>query len=327
MLNLPGSMLPVSKWELFWLVLAVGMLSANAMAVRATRLYRTDPGTFAEHLQSMLAMLLVYAPTILIFIVMAFNLPPQWNAQAGLVIAAAVLAYLWVQFGGWVRLARLLRLITPADAALADAAAAVARRVNRPVPAVWILHWRKANAFALPFSNSILVTERLRRLLMPEELDAVLAHEQAHLCESGAMRLMRLGMPLLLVPLFTLPLWWPADNLSGPLACYVVLVAGFIVMRRWRRKMEERADSFGNKDAAAGVYPRALEKLYEDNLVPAVMPGRRQVHPHLYDRLLAAGLTPDYPRPRPPGRWGLWLALGLLALNAAALFAVWLLLF
>jgi hypothetical protein len=34
--------------------------------------------------------------------------------------------------------------------------------------------------------------------------------------------------------------------------------------------------------------------------MPAGMPGKRQVHPHLYDRLLAAGVTPDYPRPKPP---------------------------
>jgi len=30
-----------------------------------------------------------------------------------------------------------------------------------------------------------------------------------------------------------------------------------------------------------------------------VMPGR-QTHPHLYDRLLSAGIQPDFPRPAPP---------------------------
>ena len=30
------------------------------------------------------------------------------------------------------------------------------------------------------------------------------------------------------------------------------------------------------------------------------MPGNRAVHPHLYDRMLAAGVTPDFPRPDQP---------------------------
>ena len=45
-----------------------------------------------------------------------------------------------------------------------------------------------------------------------------------------------------------------------------------------------------------GTYARALARLYEDNLAPAVMP-KETTHPHLYDRLVAAGVTPDFPRP------------------------------
>jgi len=48
-----------------------------------------------------------------------------------------------------------------------------------------------------------------------------------------------------------------------------------------------------------GVYARALARLYEANFAPAVMP-RKHSHPHLYDRLVSAGVQPDYPRPEPP---------------------------
>ncbi|MBL9172320.1 MAG: hypothetical protein JNL10_02195 [Verrucomicrobiales bacterium] len=39
-----------------------------------------------------------------------------------------------------------------------------------------------------------------------------------------------------------------------------------------------------------------------------------QTHPHLYDRMLAAGVTPDYPRPEKPSRLTLpgWICLALL---------------
>jgi len=48
------------------------------------------------------------------------------------------------------------------------------------------------------------------------------------------------------------------------------------------------------------VYAPALEKLYRENQLPAVNINDRQTHPHLYDRMLAAGITPNYPRPGRP---------------------------
>ena len=66
--------------------------------------------------------------------------------------------------------------------------------------------------------------------------------------------------------------------------------------------MDRRADSEAIlRQTDEGNYARALEKLYRINLIPAVMPARGQIHPHLYDRMLAAGVTPDFPRPKPPG--------------------------
>ena len=53
--------------------------------------------------------------------------------------------------------------------------------------------------------------------------------------------------------------------------------------------------------ARAGTYARALEKIYEANLLPVVLREKR-VHPDLYDRLVAAGATPAYARPKPPPR-------------------------
>jgi hypothetical protein len=36
--------------------------------------------------------------------------------------------------------------------------------------------------------------------------------------------------------------------------------------------------------------------------MPAVMPTRRTTHPDLYDRLLAAGVEPDFPKPAKPSK-------------------------
>jgi len=70
--------------------------------------------------------------------------------------------------------------------------------------------------------------------------------------------------------------------------------------------LEIRADQAGTShESEAGGYAMALEHIYQLNHVPAVMPGKRTIHPHLYDRLLAAGVTPSYPRPKAPGKVGL----------------------
>jgi hypothetical protein len=52
------------------------------------------------------------------------------------------------------------------------------------------------------------------------------------------------------------------------------------------------------------------------------MPGK-QTHPHLYDRLLAGGIQPEFPRPLPPSRTKPYVAAFLATLLASALlFAV-----
>jgi hypothetical protein len=72
----------------------------------------------------------------------------------------------------------------------------------------------------------------------------------------------------------------------------------------------------------AGIYACALEKLYRENQSPAVNASKRATHPHLYDRMIAAGITPDFPRPARPKRltiigWILVIAFAVLFLGPA----------
>ncbi len=73
--------------------------------------------------------------------------------------------------------------------------------------------------------------------------------------------------------------------------------------------MEERADQLSARDAAeSGTNARALEKIHRSWLLPVVMAGRTKSHPDLYDRMVADGVEPDYPRPPPPARSRIWIA-------------------
>jgi Zn-dependent protease with chaperone function len=101
--------------------------------------------------------------------------------------------------------------------------------------------------------------------------------------------------------------WLILPAISLALA-YMVRIVG--------RRMEKRADkAAASQEESAGTYARALEKLYQKNQMPAVNESRRKTHPHLYDRMLAAGIQPDFPRPKPPNGFStvyalLWVLIG-----------------
>jgi len=148
---------------------------------------------------------------------------------------------------------------------------------------------------------------------------ALAAHEVAHLKEPRAVRLVRFSAVLVLLPLAVWrPLFarggWPALGLALLFALLLV-----VLIRLVGRRMEERADTAGREgETDAGAYARALERLYRVNLVPAVVSRRGGVHPNLYDRMVAAGVQPDYERPRPPARLGPLVALVTLVVTLIA---------
>lgn len=118
------------------------------------------------------------------------------------------------------------------------------------------------------------------------------------------LALMRTFTPFLIVAVAA---GIPLAGSYGPtaaLAPLVLLLAAVMALRRIGRRMEERADRLARvqEGDSAVVYARALEKIYAANLIPVVLRGKRHVHPHLYDRLVAAGVPPAYPRPAPPPR-------------------------
>ncbi|MEI9950222.1 MAG: hypothetical protein WDO74_14905 [Pseudomonadota bacterium] len=83
----------------------------------------------------------------------------------------------------------------------------------------------------------------------------------------------------------------------------VLFILCAFAYRSLSRRLEQRADSAASQNGQdEGEYALALERLYELNLIPAVT-YVRQTHPHLYDRLIASGSTPTFPRPRPPPLW------------------------
>jgi Zn-dependent protease with chaperone function len=227
--------------------------------------------------------------------------PVTWAAAIGIFIV--LLAF---HFGLGLRLLRWFGVLQPATESLKVLVAEVSGKMRVPVRATWILSTYVGNAAAFPQTGQLIFTDKLLETLSDEETKTVCAHELGHLSESRGVILVRALASFAFYPLiFTLPLSSLAGSAFNSF-CFLFTVSIILLALgiRVSRRMEKRADKIAAETQTdTAVYARALERLYATNLTPAVMPRRTtKVHPNLYDRMMAAGVTPDFPKPLPPRR-------------------------
>lgn len=285
-------------------VAVAGLLGSFAARRVQYERARGRPLGWARGLRGELHLLLLLFPHVLLTGSMVVGVPAEPHGVSLLVAGFGLGAFGLVACFGGLPLVRLLGGTRPPPARLERAIAASSTRLGVPLPrAVYTFVAPQANAFAFPLSRTLAFTGRALDVLDDTELEAIAAHELAHLSEPARVRAARAGAVLALVPV---ALWNPLAHLLGIGGAIALVVASWLVLLRVRTmalRMERRADTFGvDAERGPGCYARALEHLHEANLTPAVMAGRRPTHPHLYDRLLAAGVEPDYPRPAPPTR-------------------------
>lgn len=238
----------------------------------------------------------------LIFLACITAMPNELGWRTLVIPLLFVLLYLAWCRGGMIMACRKLGLLSPAPQRLQRIVADTAARVNVNVRGTWLMRSPASMAFALPYTGDLLFTERLLERHPDEEISAICAHELGHLKESKAVITWRVmsNLAWLLPWIFVKPLVHAFDP-----PFVGVLVLGSLIVRlastRINRRLERRADRVAHEhELQPGTYARALARLYEDNLVPAVMPKRPMTHPDLYDRLLAVGVQPEFLRPKPP---------------------------
>ncbi len=238
-----------------------------------------------------------------IFIAGALLMPAEFGWPMVAITGVVLFLYFLAQYGMFVRLARGLRLFKPASERLQRIVSEAASRMNVPVRAVWELTGPYSYAAALPTTRELLFSTRLLERHADGEVAAICAHELGHLSESRLTLIGRLVGSLWIFPLLFFGAAVSAFGAGGFAAIAVSSALLAVFLRRLAQRMEKRADRVAvENQGESGTYARALERLYQANQMPAVMPSNRLPHPHLYDRLLAAGLTPEYPRPPAPSK-------------------------
>jgi Zn-dependent protease with chaperone function len=270
-----------------------------------------------------------------IFIALLIFLPTRFNGTAILMLASAAFAFVLVNMGASLALARRLGLAWPAPPHLQSIVDQLAERIGVHPRGVDVFPSPSANAWAFPLAKRLAFTERAEALLSDEELTPICAHELAHLAEPFRLGIVRALPSFMLLALTsskcflglnpdaatTGSLW----AVTGSLCLMAVLLVTVMLVRRIGHRMEKRADAFGSShETDAGAYGRALEKLYQLNLVPPVTMAKKASHPHLYDRLVAAGVEPSYPRPKRPSRGRMFAGLAVaIALALAVVAGSW----
>ena len=280
-----------------------GWLGVLVNEVRAASVIRRSPVTLRMGMRGWAILLLLLYPHLLIFFALLAAMPGEMGPRAWAVLAAGTLAMLLlIRFSG-IPLLRALKLARPASPRLQAIVEQTARRVGIRPAAVWELSWPATNAAAFPWPNCLAFSEALVEDFSDEEIGAIAVHELSHLTEPRSVQISRTFGAWLLLPLAAVSPILGSYGLLAFLGVYTLTLLALLAIRRLARRMEVRADALSREhQEEEGIYARALEHVYRANQMPAVLRGKRKVHPDLYDRLLAVGVQPDYPRPAPPRR-------------------------
>jgi len=258
---------------------------------------------FKTWLNLIVAGLLIFFIWWVVLIIAILNMPENFGWLTWVVAGVVLGILLAFNFGLGIRLLKSFGLIKPASDHLNTLVNEVAQKMGVPVIASWILSTYISNAAAFPLTRQLVFTEKILETSSDDEIKAVCAHELGHLNEPRRVLFVRLLTSLAFSPLvFVRPL--SSLGQIGTNAYWMLMIGVLFIWLlgiRVARRMETRADKIAVENQAdVAVYARALERLYETNQTPAVMPKRAtKIHPNLYDRMLAAGVTPNYPRPEP----------------------------
>lgn len=268
----------------------------------------------------------------LVVVHLASRLPlvdDEGTLRWSIVALALALVAIGVAYGGLAAMV-LTGAVRRPQPRIVELARRAASREGVRLASVWRLPTGSvpfANAAAIPWARTMVVTDRITELLDEDELDAVLAHEAGHLSEAPWVALARVGAASLLVAGLALgpTILWAlgVSDTNQLLALAVLLLTGLLLLvlvAKLARRMEERADAHAREHVGNESLARALEKIHHDALAPLVT-GRKRVHPDLYDRLASCGRE-QAERPAPPKTRG-GLLTGL-ALGGTLIVGAWL---
>lgn len=304
-----GELAALRGRSLALVVLVVGYAATLAPRRFGEQRILQTPIPWSQWLREDLGMWLVRLAPFIVILLASLLVSDRFDLRTIVVLAIAVACMAALHRGVGLQLARVLGIACPASERIRRVVEFAAQRTGHRPRGVFELAFPWGNAFAWPLSDIMAFTDRAVKHLTDEELTAIAMHELAHLSEPRRVAWARSlpGMALLALALVR-PLMSVSDSGAGTafvlLGVWCGVTSALLVARRLARRMEERADESAHAhETDPGIYAQALEHIYRINVMPVVTSLKKAMHPHLYDRMLAAGLKPAYERPLPPSRF------------------------
>jgi Zn-dependent protease with chaperone function len=256
---------------------------------------------FKRWVQQVVAAWLMRFASWFVFGLALWAMPTEFGWKTLVIAGLAVFFRILMIWDLGLRMAHYAKILKPAPERLQRVVSETSQRMGISFRKVWLLDSDVSYAAAMPTTRELIFSKRILELHPDNEISAICAHEFAHLTESRSTLFRRIVGSFVFYPWIFLNPITNAFGATGVLLMFMAMCFFLAMNRGLFRRMEVRADKVANENQTeAGIYALALERVYGANQMPAVMPGTRKIHPHLYDRLLAAGITPSYPRPGIP---------------------------
>ena len=241
-------------------------------------------------------------PGWLILLSVLLAMPNEIGMRAAIAAAVGLATYAYSGIFGTLSFLCHLGLASRPSPSLATAVSEASQKTGITPAAVYEVELWTANAFALMIPNQVAFSRRAVEILDHQQLVALCCHEFAHLAEPRKVKLIALASYFAVFPIVFVNLIFDRFGWTGISGLGLFIAAIFVRLRVMKRRMEGSADAAASRhELDQGVYAAALERIYSDSKIPAVLrsPG---AHGHLYDRMIAAGVTPNFGRPAPPSR-------------------------
>lgn len=300
--NAAGELLPLSRWMMALAGFVTSYASVQVAGFLTERRIRPRL-TVARYARTIVftSFVLVWLllPGALVLLSSGAALDGRWLAAClgGLATAMAM------QRIGILRAAAFVGLARNADERLRGIMERASEKAGIHASWVGILPLPLANAFAQPIHRQVVFTSGALEAMDDREIEAIALHELGHLDQARSFKQARtIGTVLLLMLGGSRPIF-AEFGLVGFLPLVMLIFVIAILSGRRQRRGEESADRHAHEHVEdPSEYAKALERIYEINLAPAVLGHKLAAHPDLYDRQQAAGYTPTYARPERPSR-------------------------
>ena len=308
--SLTGSLSPAPPLVIGLLTAAGGFTGSYTAVWLVSRSFRDPPLSLRRSLAEFGVFVSIQFVPLVGALLIAACVAPRSPVDCALVGSAFVLAAALIHRGIGLFPGRWAGMIRAAEPRLAEVTARAATGMNVRMPVVEQADLRMANAFALPLAGRLVFTTRLLGILDDAELESIARHEIGHLKEPARVKAARFAPMLALSFLVFAPAF--AARGETAVAALFVIAPLFVIaaIARLAQRWEQAADRHATSGHDSPVYAGALERIYEDNLAPAVL-GASKTHPDLYARMVAAGITPSFQKPAPPNAWRARLSMAL----------------